>query len=718
MIEDRSNTTSTHPAAQRTASGGPSATSAPGGDAMSIAGPGTRAGGFGAVAIAIVAVGVAAVAAIELDVASGWAALGVVIAWSSAAAVVGWQRASEPTGLVAAAVPATVALVVATAAFDDRGILHGLAIGALLIASGGFVTVAPDGRPARAVQRRGLIVVALLGAATACLLAVAAPDVPAAVMWVASAGVGVTACSTAFVACQGAGTLERARLQWIGWGITVCGVAIAAVLALAAVSDWPADLRAAVIGICAVPALGLAATASRRALGMIADVLVTTIVAAGLLAFVAAVYLIVVIGLNGTPDDGERTVLVLSILAALVVAATVVPVQRRLHAAASQRVFGDDDAPDQALERFTTRMSRAIPMDELLLQLVESIRGTMKTTSAEVWTGSDGVYESAVSVPHRVRPRITLEPDVLSVAARAHVQGNAWLAVWIPRLLDDRGESAVRFTSVSHLGELLGFIVTERPAGTVELNEDDEHRVLIDIARQLGLALHNVRLDNALQASLDDLKVVNAELVASRARIVAATDESRRKIERDLHDGAQQHLVALAVKVGLIQQLLDVDRDTALTMLTELRGDVQATLTELRELAHGIYPPRLRDRGLPDALAAAGNRSTLPVTVHAEGLGRYGQDIETAVYFCCLEAIQNAGKYAGDGASVEVTVREDGDVLEFTVSDDGVGFDADSVSLSHGFVNMRDRIGAFTGSLAVVSAPGSGTRIVGRVPLT
>ena len=136
---------------------------------------------------------------------------------------------------------------------------------------------------------------------------------------------------------------------------------------------------------------------------------------------------------------------------------------------------------------------------------------------------------------------------------------------------------------------------------------------------------------------------------ASRLRIVTTADESRRQIERNLHDGAQQHLVALAVKVGLVKTLLGSDPDTATLMVDELRGDVQAALDELRELAHGIYPPLLRDRGLGEALLNAANRSPLRTMVSADGVQRHDTDIEAAVYFCCLEAMQNAGKYAGAG---------------------------------------------------------------------
>jgi signal transduction histidine kinase len=238
----------------------------------------------------------------------------------------------------------------------------------------------------------------------------------------------------------------------------------------------------------------------------------------------------------------------------------------------------------------------------------------------------------------------------------------------------------------------------------------------VDLARQVGLALHNVRLDAALQASLEQLQRRNEELIASRARVVAAADESRRQIERDLHDGAQQHLVALAVKVGLVRTLMDTAPETAAGMFDEVRGDVQVTLEVLRELAHGIYPPLLRERGLADALQAAASRASLPTTVRAAGVGRYETDVEAAVYFCCLEAMQNAGKHAGDGARVCVELAEADGSLWFEVRDDGAGFETTVDRGGHGFVNMRDRLGAFGGELEVRSAVGRGTTVRGTVP--
>jgi signal transduction histidine kinase len=302
------------------------------------------------------------------------------------------------------------------------------------------------------------------------------------------------------------------------------------------------------------------------------------------------------------------------------------------------------------------------------------------------------------------------------VATRAHVQGNAWLQIWLPDLLEGRDDRQVRAAVVAHLGELLGLIVIERRGDDPPFTEDDD-RVLAELARQVGLALHNVRLDSALQDSLEQLEERNQELTASRLRIVTAADESRRRIERNLHDGAQQHLVALAVKVGLIKQLIDADRAAADEMLDQLRGDVQDTLEELRELAHGIYPPLLRDRGLEAALKAAANRSTLPVELLVDpDVGRHPAEAEAAVYFCCLEAMQNAAKHAGPAAAVTVTLAEQPGHLHFEVCDTGPGFDVATVSGGAGFVNMADRLGAVGGTLQATSSPGRGAKIGGDIP--
>jgi signal transduction histidine kinase len=278
-------------------------------------------------------------------------------------------------------------------------------------------------------------------------------------------------------------------------------------------------------------------------------------------------------------------------------------------------------------------------------------------------------------------------------------------------------EPIMRVAPVTNSGELLGLLVVHRPDGGSPFNDADD-QALTELARQVGLALHNVKLDSALQESLDEVQRQADELRASRSRIVEAGDAQRRSIERDLHDGAQQHLVALAVNVRLARQLAEKDPEQAQAMLDQIGTDLQEAVQELRNLAHGIYPPLLADRGLAEALSAAASRAALPTDVSADGVGRYDQPVEAAVYFCCLEALQNAGKHAGDGAHAMVTVREDEGALLFEVADDGAGFDVGSgAPRGHGFVNMADRLGAIGGSISVESAPGKGTRIAGRIPL-
>jgi signal transduction histidine kinase len=213
-----------------------------------------------------------------------------------------------------------------------------------------------------------------------------------------------------------------------------------------------------------------------------------------------------------------------------------------------------------------------------------------------------------------------------------------------------------------------------------------------------------------------ELRRRNGELQASRARIVAAAAAERRRIERDLHDGAQQQLTCLSVRLLMAAKLAGPDPELA-GLLEQLGTEVRDTARELRSLAHGIYPPLLRANGLADALFAAASHAPLPATVQAGSLRRYPADVEAAVYFCCLEAMQNACKHAGERATIRLRVGEEPGTLTFEVTDDGAGFDAARRGLGAGFLNMADRLGALGGSLRVDSAPGRGTRVTGTVPV-
>jgi signal transduction histidine kinase len=652
----------------------------------------------------------------------------LVVLWSICAALVVVRRPDERLGLVMLlfAVAGLAAVGGAVALGRDLGgdadlaaAVRALGVAVLPAIATHMTLGLPDGRLRGQGSRVATAVAYVLSLALAVYLFGERPSFPVGVLCIVMAIDALMALIGFLAHGQRASLTDRPRFQWPAWAVTVA-VAIGIVAAvLNALLDWPEPVLAIAVGATALVPVSLAIASGNGLAIRIDRLLVHTIVLAGLVLLVGASYLVVVLGLGREPTTDERSLLGLSMLAAAVAALLWVPSRERLTEFATRRVYGERHAPDEVLRTFGSRLTRALPLDELLLQLAESLKKTMALECAEVWTrSSGGRLERAVAVPDRGTATLALGAEEEPVVARAGVSGPAWVRVWLPSLLDATGEDVImRVAPVTNSGELLGLIVVHRPDGAAPFNEADD-QALTELARQVGLALHNVKLDSALQESLDEVQRQADELRASRARIVEAGDAQRRTIERDLHDGAQQHLVALAVNVRLARQLTEKDPAQAQEMLDQIGTDLQDAVQELRNLAHGIYPPLLADRGLTEALSAAAGRAALPTDVEAEGIGRYDQPIEAAVYFCCLEALQNAGKHAGDGAHAVVTVKEDEGALLFVVADDGAGFDkATGAHLGHGFVNMADRVGAIGGTISVDSAPGQGTRVTGRIPL-
>jgi signal transduction histidine kinase len=509
---------------------------------------------------------------------------------------------------------------------------------------------------------------------------------------------------------------DQRRLQWIGWALLVATEVSLVCASLSVVAGWPDHSGEVALASTGLVPLAIAAGTVNRMLSRVDRLLTHTVSLTGLTTLVVVAYLVALAAFGRKPQGSERTLLLFSMLAAGGAALAYQPARARLSEIANRVVYGERFSPDEALRTWGSRLTRAIPLDELLLQLVETLRKSMQLRSAQIWTGADGHYEIAAMVPHRKLTPYLVGAKEQAVVGRAGVSGGTWLDIWLPGLVSQAQSGSTRVAPIAHAGGLLGLIVCERATDAAAFTEEDD-RVLTELARQVGLALHNVQLDTALQASLDELRETNDELRASRSRIVAAGDSERRKLERNLHDGAQQHLVALAVQLRLAKDALIDTPDEVDSMLDEIRSGLQDAITELRALAHGIFPPLLISGGLAEALPAAAGRAARPTTTDIH-VSRHDQELEAAIYFCCMEALQNAGKHAGDSATVAVKVWEGERDLHWEVADDGPGFEVSSrAGAGHGFVNMRDRMGAFGGTIEVVSSLGAGTTIRGHVPL-
>lgn len=494
------------------------------------------------------------------------------------------------------------------------------------------------------------------------------------------------------------------------------GIAALGLLAGWAAGGAPLAARLGVLGLLPAVAGALAGRSLRlrRAAGQL-------LAGAAALAAVAACATVALgaglLVLGRTPTAQERGVLLPAVAVAVVAALAAVPLRARAVTAAT-RVTARRLSPDEVLAGFAGRDGTRVPLEELLRRLAESLVTTLELRSVQVWTGDGTSLDRTLSLPTRDEAVPPLGSEALAVLGRAGVAGEAWVRLWLPERSDDLVGDArpdqVRVVPAQHTGVVLALLVVER-AGDADRFRAADERLLADVARALGVVLHNRALDSALTSTLEDLRRANSELRASRSRLVAAADAERRRIERDIHDGAQQHLVALAMGLGLARDLVADDPQGAAELLEQAAADVRETIQQVRDLAHGIYPPLLAESGLREALRAAAARSPSPVTVDVAPV-RAEPEVEAAVYFCCLEALQNAAKHAA-GAPVTISATAEGGHLAFDVADDGPGFDPQTSSAGHGFQNMADRIGAVGGWVRWESAPGAGVRIHGEVPL-
>lgn len=484
---------------------------------------------------------------------------------------------------------------------------------------------------------------------------------------------------------------ERQQLKWIAYAVVVSGAAIilAALgnLFVAHFPNWPAAVALGLGFGVALPAATAVAIFKYRLYDI--DIVISrTLVYGSLAVFITAVYVGIAVGLGSLVGGGGKPNLGLSILATAIVAIGFQPVRERLQRVANRLVYGKRATPYEVLSEFSGRVAETYAADEVLPRMARVLQQGTGAESATVWLRGNA----------ELRPATTY-PEILGVHEPLSMRNGT-----LPALPGTTFVAPVR-----HQGDLLGALSVSKRRG--ETLTPIEQKLVDDLAHQAGLVLKNVGLSADLQARLDDLR-------ASRQRLVSAQDVERRRLERDLHDGAQQHLVALKVKLGLAEMLLGRDPPKAAALLEQLKGDADEALATLRDLARGIYPPLLADKGLVVAVESQARKATVPVRVESSGLTRYSQDIEATVYFCVLEALQNVQKYAG-ASQVVVRLRASSDpaILTFEVEDDGSGFETATMRKGAGLTNMSDRVDALGGTVQVISHPTAGTRVCGELPL-
>jgi signal transduction histidine kinase len=515
------------------------------------------------------------------------------------------------------------------------------------------------------------------------------------ILLVAALVVSVAAVVVRFARSRGE---ERLQLKWFA----VAALLVVATFIPSFLTTWvAAAVLSSLAFICLWVAIGIAILKYRL---YEIDIVISKAVLYGSLAvFITAVYAVLVVGV-GTLAGGRDRPLVAA-LAATVVAVAFQPARQRAGRLANRVVYGRRATPYQVLSDFARRIGGTYSSEDVLPRMAQIVAAGTGAGQVVVWLragdelrpgAASGGGSAAAPAPADAPapdppsagplPPDPLPPDPLPLDPLP-VDGDAMPPV----------PGADLAVPVLHQGELLGAISIWMPKG--EPLRPAGEQLVADVASQAGLVLSNAAL-------VTDLRT-------SRQRLVTAQDEARRRLERNIHDGAQQDLVALAINLKLAATT--VDGDPARQMLGQLQAQAAGALENLRDLARGIYPPLLADLGLAAALNAQAAKSALPVAVDAGGIGRFGQDTEAAVYFCCLEALQNITKYA-HATSARICLQASHGTLRFTVSDDGTGYDPRRTPMGSGLRNMADRLAALGGRLQIRSAPGQGTTIAAQLP--
>ena len=497
--------------------------------------------------------------------------------------------------------------------------------------------------------------------------------------WVTVAG--VVGCFAALIQRFRLGGVElRQQIKWLGLLAAAGGSCILISLASLVACSCDESIVAVIsftilifIVLFGVPAAVSVALFKYRLYDL--DLVVSKALVYGLLAVAfTIVYVAIVIGIGTLLEASENSFL--TVLTAVVIAVAFQPLRQRVQRLANRIAYGKRATPYEVLSEFSSRVGTGFADEDVLPRMAEVLANGTGATSARVWLRIGEELRPAASWPENgAVPPVAVEDD--------H-----------PGRFAEREDGV----EVRHRGELLGALSVTMPASD-PMNPSKE-RLVVDLANQAGLVLRNVRLIE--------------ELRASRRRIVTAQDERAKQLERNLHDGAQQQLVALGVQLNLARRVAERDAPEMTATFDGLQAQATDALENLRDLARGIYPPLLADQGLVVALEAQARKAALPVEVEGEGIDRYPQEVEAAIYFCCLEALQNVAKYA-NASSAQVRLAGDDRTVTFEVTDDGSGFDPARTALGTGVQGMRDRLEALGGTFQIDSSPGSGTTVRGTI---
>ena len=475
--------------------------------------------------------------------------------------------------------------------------------------------------------------------------------------------------------------VEREQLKWVAFAVAVFLVGFLVNEATYQTRSEQLGIFAIQLAIVTLP-LATGAAVLRYRLYDIDVVINKTVVYASLAAFITGVYIAIVVGVGalagGSGDDPNTA---LSIAATAVVAVAFQPVRERVQRLANRLVYGKRATPYEVMADFGHRMAGTLEVDRALPELAEAALTGVRASAARVRLFLPDGSERVAFRPEGAKP-----------------------------------ETWERTVEVNHQGERIGEITVAKDAGDPLLPA--ERALLDDLAHQAGLALHNVRLTDELQARLDELATQAGELEISRRRLITARDAQRRGLERDIREGPRRELEHIAAAIERAAGVAPSEPATAVETVDEVAGRANATLEGLRDLARGIFPPLLADQGIVPALEAhirkVGANATLDAASAVRG-ARFDADVEACAYFVCLQALQNVLRHGANAPTFVRLWSEDGRLV-FEVADRGPGFDAATTGDGMGLQIMHDRVDALEGTLEVSSVPGSGTTVTGSIP--